>query len=270
MGTNSRWRGLGRREDKKASSKKEHAPDYRIYSMNVRELLIYTSQGIAIVLLFSWFFYRSLWASPFLTPLVFLYLKENGRQLAEKRRQELALEFRDTILSVAAGLQAGYSIENAFFESKKEVGRLYGSKSAMVWELERMEKGVGNNMPLETLLLDLGARSAQSDIDDFAEVFSIAKRAGGNMNDIIRRSAEVIGNKIEVKQEIRTLLSSKKYEQRIMNLIPFLIVAYLQLTSPGFFDVLYYNPAGILVMTGALAVYLAAYLLSRKIVEIEV
>lgn len=90
------------------------------------------------------------------------------------------------------------------------------------------------------------------------------------MNDIIRRSAEVIGNKIEVKQEIRTLLSSKKYEQRIMNLIPFLIVAYLQLTSPGFFDVLYYNPAGILVMTGALAVYLAAYLLSRKIVEIEV
>lgn len=90
------------------------------------------------------------------------------------------------------------------------------------------------------------------------------------MNDIIRRSAEAIGNKIEVKQEIRMLLSSKKYEQRIMNLIPFLIVAYLQITSPGFFDVLYHNPAGILVMTGALAVYLAAYLLSCKIVEIEV
>ena len=55
-----------------------------------------------------------------------------------------------------------------------------------------------------------------------------------------------------------------------MNLIPFLIMAYLQLTSAGFFDVLYGNPAGIVIMTGCLAVYLAAFLLSEKIVDIEV
>ncbi len=270
MGTSSGWQGLRRKADKKASPGKEHAPDYRCYSMDMRERLIYTIRGILLVLFLSWFFYRSLWALPFLSPLVFLYLKETGKQLAEERRRELTLQFRDMILSVAAGLQAGYSMENAFFEARRDVERLYGAKSAMAGELVRMEKGVGNNIPLEALLLDLGKRSGEGDIEDFAEVFSIAKRAGGNMNDIIRRSAEVAGNKIEVKREIRTLLSSRKYEQRIMNLIPFLIVAYLQLTSPGFFDVLYHNPAGIAVMTGALAVYLAAYLLARKLVEIEV
>ena len=90
------------------------------------------------------------------------------------------------------------------------------------------------------------------------------------MNAIIRRSAAVTGDKIEVKREMNTLLSSKKYEQKIMNLVPFLIVAYLQITSKGFFDVLYGNPVGIAIMTACLAVYLAAFLLSGKIVDIEV
>lgn len=103
-------------------------------------------------------------------------------------------------------------------------------------------------MPLELLLADLGIRSGEPDIEDFAEVFSIAKRSGGNLNDIIRRSAAVTGEKIEVKQEIQTLLSSRRYEQKIMNMVPFLIMAYLQLTSRGFFDCLYFNAAGILIM----------------------
>ena len=120
------------------------------------------------------------------------------------------------------------------------------------------------------LLKDLGRRSGVGDVEDFAEVFSIARRAGGAVNDMIRRSASVTGDKIQISREIRTLLASRRYEQKIMNLIPFFIMAYLQLTSAGFFDALYGNPAGILIMTGALAVYSAAFLLSEKIVDIEV
>ena len=127
-----------------------------------------------------------------------------------------------------------------------------------------------DNIPLEQMLKNLGRRSGVADVEDFAEVFSIARRSGGAMNDMIRRSAAVTGDKIAISREIRTLLASRRYEQKIMNLIPFLIMAYLQLTSAGFFDVLYGNPAGILIMTGCLAVYLAAFLLSEKIVDIEV
>ena len=107
-------------------------------------------------------------------------------------------------------------------------------------------------------------------MEDFAQVFAIAKRSGGNLNAIIRRSAAIPGEKIEIKTEIRTLHSSRRYEQRIMNMVPFLIMAYLQLTSKGFFDCLYFNTAGILIMTGCLALYLAAFLISRKMIEIEV
>lgn len=197
-------------------------------------------------------------------------LSGNGKELIRKQQQQLADQFKDAILSVAAGLQAGYSIENAFLEAGRDMERLYGADSLMAKEIRYMKKGLRNHVPLEILLVDLGRRSKEADMEDFAQVFAIAKRSGGNLNAIIRRSAAITGEKIEVKREIRTLLSSRRYEQRIMNMVPFLIMAYLQLTSKGFFDCLYFNTAGILIMTGCLALYLAAFLISRKMIEIEV
>lgn len=256
--------------DKKAVKQKEHAPDYRRYVFSGREMLLYTAQGAALVLLLAWFFYRSLWAVLPLLLLFPVFLKRTGRQLAAKRRQELLLQFKDMILAAAACLQAGYSVENAFLEAGRDMEELYGEESLIAREAGILRRGIGSSIPLETLLLDLGRRSGEADMEDFAQVFAIARRAGGGMNAVIRRSASATGEKIEVKREIHTFLASRKYEQRIMNLIPFLIVAYLQLTSDGFFDVLYGNPAGILIMTGCLAVYLAAFVLAERIVEIEV
>lgn len=273
MGISLSWRDsrrMGPRRRRDGKGRKDTTPDYRDYCFSGRELLRYTAQGTGLVVLLAWFFYRSLAAALFLAPLILLYLKERRRELMKKRRRELAVQFRDTILSVAAGLQAGYSVENAFLEAAGDMERLYGSGSLMVCELKRMREGIRSNVPLERLLTDLGVRSGETDVEDFAEVFSIAKRTGGNMNEIIRRSAAVTGDRIEIKREIQTLLSARQYEQKIMSLIPFLIIAYLQLTSRGFFDVLYHNAAGIAIMTGALAVYLAAFRLSARIVEIEV
>ena len=75
---------------------------------------------------------------------------------------------------------------------------------------------------------------------------------------------------MEVEQEIRTILAARKYEQKVMTLVPFILFAYLQLSSPGFFDVLYHNAAGQTVMTIALALYLSACGLSARIMDIRV
>ena len=66
------------------------------------------------------------------------------------------------------------------------------------------------------------------------------------------------------------MISSKKMEQKIMNMVPFLIIFYIGTTSKGFFDVLYHNVIGVIVMTVCLFFYGTAYLFSKRIVEIEV
>ena len=48
------------------------------------------------------------------------------------------------------------------------------------------------------------------------------------------------------------------------------IILYLQLTSPGFLEVLYGNPFGVCAMTVCLGIYGLSYWLGKRIVDIEV
>ena len=90
------------------------------------------------------------------------------------------------------------------------------------------------------------------------------------MRKILEKSAQMLGDKIEVKKEIEAVLTAKKSEQRLMSVMPFGIILYMSLTSPGFLEVLYGNLFGVAVMTGCLAVYLFAWWLGNRIVDIEV
>ncbi len=97
-----------------------------------------------------------------------------------------------------------------------------------------------------------------------------AKRSGGDLIRIIRDTTEVINEKLEVKREISTIISAKKLEQSIMNMVPVGIVLYMRLTSGGMFDKLYGNAVGIIVMTVCLLIYFAAKMLADQIVDIQV
>ena len=41
------------------------------------------------------------------------------------------------------------------------------------------------------------------------------------MGAVISHIAEIIGGKLQVQEEIRTMTAQKQFEQKIMNLIPF-------------------------------------------------
>ena len=258
------WRNL------KPQVSMRKAVDYGDYILNGRELLFYSAEGMLIIGVFAYFFYRSIWACLILSPALLLFLKGKKKELAGKRRQELQVQFKDAVLSVSANQKAGYSVENAFKEAYRDMAMLYGEESPICRELYGIGKGLENNVVLEKLLYDFGCRSRLQDILQFAEIFLIAKRNGGSMTEILSVTADTIEQKTAVDKEIEVLLSSRKMEQKIMNVVPFFIIFYINLTSRGFFDVLYHNPVGILIMTSCLALYLAAFIISRKIVEIEV
>ncbi len=65
------------------------------------------------------------------------------------------------------------------------------------------------------------------------------------MIGIIRNTTSQIGDKIEVKREIDTLLAAKKYEFQIMSMVPYGIIAYMSLSFSDFMEELYGNVTGI-------------------------
>lgn len=244
--------------------------EYETYQMSAKETLLAIIRGCILVLLFSYFFYHSAVAVFLLAPYVFYFCTKRKKELCSKRKQELCMQFREMIISLSGCLYAGYSVENAFREVYKDMWMLYGDNGLICVEIRHIITSLENNAVPEKLLLDLGKRSGVDDIRDFGEIFAIGKRSSGDLKEIIRSSANVIGEKIEIKRDIRTLVSAKVFEQKIMSAVPFGIMLYIGMTSKGFFDPLYHNAAGIVIMTGCLFVYVLAGHIAGKIIGIEV
>ncbi len=227
-------------------------------------------KGALVIAGFAWFFYRSFLAALLLSPLLMPFYVKEKKDLERKRSRELGIQFRDALMSVSTNQKAGYSVENAFAEAVGDMTMLYGKGSLIVKELTRIVKGLKNNITLEKLLEDLGERSGNADIREFAGVFAVAKRSGGNMTQMMSDTVSVIGEKLTVENEIDVMLAAKRMEARIMDVVPFFILIYVGITLPGFFEPLYHNMTGIAVMSGCLGVYIFAYLLSEKIIAVEV
>lgn len=223
-----------------------------------------------VTILAGMFFYRSFAAAFLLSPAGLYFLRIFGRQKEKEKRQRLRNAFKEAILSVAANLRAGYAVENAFRETLREMEILYGKEAAIYREFYRIVQGLANQISIETLLGQFAKRTKLAEIQEFADVFSIAKRSGGNLAEIIYETAGIISEKIEAEKEIQVLTAAKRLEQNVMFIIPFAIILYVNATSAGYFDILYTTAAGRTVMTVCLGIYGAAYLLGRKITEIQV
>lgn len=218
----------------------------------------------------SYLFFYSWVAFWVLMPGAALFIREQKKGLQKKRTQELKRQFLDGIQMMGTSLQAGYSVENALREAVKELSKVYAPDAFILQEFRFMETQIEMSRSMEELFMEFGRRSGIDDIQSFAEVFLTAKRSGGDLLAIIRNTISCIRQKQETMQEIETCLAGKIMEQKIMSLIPILILAYVKLASPEFIDSMYGNPAGTAVMTLCFGVYVLAYLWGRRIIRIEV
>ena len=244
--------------------------DYKVYRFKPVEILLVFLKGLLVLAVIGYLFYNSWAAVVCFSPFLLLYFRVESQRLKRRRLDRLQMEFKEALILIGECMEAGYSIENSFVEAYFSMKERFGDSSYMVQELNRIRQSLKLNIKIEELLTDFANRSGSEDIGDFAVVFSQAKRAGGNMTAIMKRTIVMIKEKIEIQREIQIMLSGKKYEQKIMSLVPIGVMAYISVTSKGFFDVLYHNMAGIIIMSGCLAVYALAICFAENLMRIEV
>lgn len=244
--------------------------DYKRYRLSKKEAAIVILESITISVLISKLFFDSFWGMTASPAILLIMWKKTIEHKLEERNKKVAMEFQTMLKNVSSSLLAGFSLENAFVEAEKELKQMYGEKSYMFLELQNINKKVGMNIPLEEPLEDLAERTGMEDIYNFIDILSFAKRAGGNFVEIIDNTINKMWAKYETAREIDVAISAKKLEQKVMSVIPVVLLAYMKLTSAEYMSVLYGNVAGVLFMTVCLLAYGGAIHLAGKILQIRV
>lgn len=244
--------------------------DYDKYYLSMEDLITSAANVALYIVLICVAFYDSKVLLVVTLPLSFVIPFFEKDQFIKKRKEKLLNEFKDFLRVLKTFLEASYSVENAFAMSVRDVMMLHGKESMMVKELKSMVSLLKINKPIDVVFKKFADKTHMEDIIDFSEVFIISKLHGGNVSKIIGNTINVINDKIEVKIEIDTVTASKRFEQKLMNLLPFLIIIYMNISSSSFLRPLYTTLEGRLLMTFALVVYFFSVKISKKILEIEV
>lgn len=237
---------------------------------NKKEWCLDLLKGVLIILIISWLFYDSFYASLPLLPFLWLWMRECRTSRRQKEEEQFRKMFREWILLLSSSLSAGYSVENALGQSCRELQIMFPGGGVMIEELKDMLAKAENNERPEILFLSLAGRHPVEEVKSFAEVFCTVRMSGGSLNAVIQSTASQMAEIMDTRREIATFLASKVYEQKIMTVMPAAVLLYVRIGSGEFLKGLYHDPAGIAVATVCLGIYLSAYLLGKRMVQFEI
>ena len=244
--------------------------DYRRYRFGLRDWMEFLIRILIKGLVIGYLFYDSFKMCVICIPFFIMDYRDMKMNRQKVQSRELTLQFKSMMEALVTSLTAGYSLERAFSDARRDLSFVYDKDAYIFRELDEIIAGLKVNIPIEKLLSDFGERSGVEDIENFANVVSAAKKSGGNLVRIIEKTVRSISDKISVEEEMETMITAKKLEEKIMMVMPYGILFYLRISNGGFLDVLYHNAFGVVMMTVFLAGIYMANLWASKIMDIPV
>ncbi len=235
-----------------------------------KEKILYGLEGLGITVLAAFLCFRSLPALLAAPPVIagFLHFKEE--QKAHRIYLAQQTEFKNLMADLYSTTAAGGTLEKALRDALQEMRRSAGRYPGLKPQMERMIVELDRNIPMGTVLDHFGSRCKDPEIQHFVQVLKAAVSSGGSLADIICRTAEMAALRAEMNAEIETMLAGRKTELRVMLVVPAGILLYMNLGSPEYMSVLYQGAAGRVIMCGALALYIAAFVIGLRILDIHV
>ena len=260
--------------------------NYKVYYMSKLEKILYFLLAFVIGAVVGYLFYGGLgrdefgqrttlsWILDISIPAIVglvagrIFVPTRTKQIRDKNARTLNSQFRDFLEAFNTSIGAGKNVVDSFHAVYDDMRIQFEEDAFIVKELEVILSGMANNFDVEDLMEDLGNRSGNDDIVSFANVFRISYRKGGNLKDTINATHSILSDKMEIKEEIETMVSASKMEQTVMIFMPVGLIGIMKSMSPDF-AANFATPAGIASTTIAIGLFIVSYFVGRKILNIK-
>ena len=189
------------------------------------------------------------------------------RMMGDRRQRMRREQFRRLLLSLETALEAGYSLENAFSVAEGDLALIYHKGEEISLLIGDMKRKLSLGIPVWEVFSEYAALVRIEEAEEFSEILRIQQRTGGDLIRTVRQAAARLQESLELRQEIESVVYEKKLEQRIMTVMPSLILLYMRLMNGSYMQPLYQGVGGMLVMTFALAGNIIADRIAASILE---
>jgi len=170
----------------------------------------------------------------------------------------------DVLNVVIGSLRAGYGLLQSFDYVSKRL------PDPAANEFNRVVREVSLGLGMNEALANLLRRVESDDLELMVTAISIHREVGGNLTIILESITDTIRERVRIKREIRTLTAMQRYSAYILVLLPFIVSGILFLMNPEYMMRLFEPGPTLCIPFGALMSMILGFLVTRRIVAIEV
>jgi len=205
-----------------------------------------------------------LWVAPILVlgfaaiPLI------NVLRARRQRLDGIEQQLPDALELMARAMRAGH----AFPSTIQMVGQEIPDPIAQEFRITFDEVNYG--VPIQDALLNLATRVPLTDLRFFVIAVSIQRQTGGNLAELLDKLASLIRARFKLLGTIRVLATEGRVSAWILSILPFVLVALLNLINPKFMSVLWNDPAGVITIWIGLTFMVVGIIWMWRIVKIRV
>ncbi len=180
------------------------------------------------------------------------------------RQRTFYTQLPDAISLLANSLRSGYSLPQSMELLSREM------QPPIATEFGRVVREIGLGLPFEQAMENMVRRNKNDDLDLTVTAILVNHEVGGNLSQVLEIIGHTIRERIRIKGEIRIMTAQQQLSGYIVGLMPFGLTFFLFVINPDYMGELFHSLCGQMLACTAFSFVGIAFVLIRKIVNIEV
>lgn len=193
-----------------------------------------------------------------LAPYIYLHIV---RQVRFNRFSDLLPEAVDLM---SRGLRAGHSIQAVLEMVGDEIADPVGS------EFRSLHKEQTLGLPIRDAMMSLVHRVPVDDMRFLATAILLQKESGGNLAQILDKTANVIRERARLRGQLRIYTAQGRVTGYLLGGAPFIMFGLMNLVNHNYEKTLFSDPFGLKMVYFGLGMMFLGILAIRKIIDIKV
>ncbi|HEV2275277.1 MAG TPA: type II secretion system F family protein [Acidobacteriaceae bacterium] len=165
---------------------------------------------------------------------------------------------------MARALRAGHSVNSAIEMVAEQSPQPLGGEFAQVFHEQRL------GLRFRDALIEMTRRVASKDLHFLVTAILVQKETGGDLTEILDRTAYVIRERIRIAGEVKVYTAQGRLTGWILSSLPLVMLALINVANPGYSRLLFHDPLGQKLLYAGGALIAVGGLIIRKVVDIRV
>jgi len=170
----------------------------------------------------------------------------------------------DAIDLMARSLLAGHSMGSSIEMVAEQSPEPIAFEFVQVFQQQRL------GLHFREALLQMGSRVPSRDLQFLITAILIQKETGGDLTEILARASHVIRERVRIEGEVQTRTAQGRLTGWILGAMPIVMLALINLISPGYSSILFHDPIGQDLLYAGGALIFVGGVIIRRIVDVQV